>query len=88
MLGKLVTWTTVAAEVGFPLVFVLPKPAAKALFGSMTLFHLGIGQYMGLNRFVLAFGATHPALLYVCPPRTKSARRRSKGRRGPALASA
>jgi hypothetical protein len=31
----------------------------------MTLFHLGIGQFMGLNRFVLAFGATHPALLYV-----------------------
>ncbi|MEV5480708.1 MULTISPECIES: hypothetical protein [Streptomyces] len=65
MLGKLITWGTVAAEVGFPLVFVLPKPAAKAYLGSMTLFHLGIGQFMGLNRFVLAFGATHPALLYV-----------------------
>ncbi|WP_030019227.1 hypothetical protein [Streptomyces monomycini] len=65
MVGKVVTWGTVAAEVGFPLVFVLPKPAAKAWLGSMTLFHLGIGQFMGLNRFVLAFGATHPALLYV-----------------------
>jgi hypothetical protein len=63
--GKLVTWGTIAAEISFPLVFVLPKPAAKAYLGSMTLFHLGIGQFMGLNRFVLAFGATHPALLYV-----------------------
>ncbi|MEU9498631.1 hypothetical protein [Streptomyces sp. NPDC048196] len=80
MLGKLITWGTVAAEVGFPLVFVLPKPAAKAWLGSMTLFHLGIGQFMGLNRFVLAFGATHPALLYVFaqseqPALTHSARR-------------
>ncbi|MEW9520757.1 hypothetical protein [Streptomyces tubercidicus] len=73
VLGKLVTWTTVAAEVGFPLVFVLPKPAAKAYLGSMTLFHLGIGQFMGLNRFVLAFGATHPALLYVFAQNEKRA---------------
>ncbi|WP_240167651.1 hypothetical protein [Streptomyces noursei] len=65
LLGKLITWGTVAAEVGFPLVFVLPKPAARAWLGSMSLFHLGIGQFMGLNRFVLAFGATHPAILYV-----------------------
>ncbi|CAM5273712.1 hypothetical protein [Streptomyces fumanus] len=65
LLGRLVTWGTIAAEVSFPLVFVLPKPAARAYLGSMTLFHLGIGQFMGLNRFVLAFGATHPALLYV-----------------------
>ncbi|QHC26170.1 hypothetical protein [Streptomyces sp. GS7] len=72
MLGKLITWTTVAAEVGFPLVFVLPKPAAKAYLGSMTLFHLGIGQFMGLNRFVLAFAATHPALLYVFAQSDKS----------------
>ncbi|MFJ8468305.1 hypothetical protein [Streptomyces swartbergensis] len=25
--------------------------------------HLGMGQFMGRNRLVLAFGATHPALL-------------------------
>ncbi|MFC7814423.1 MULTISPECIES: hypothetical protein [unclassified Streptomyces] len=73
VVGKLVTWGTIAAEVSFPLVFVLPKPAAKAFLGSMTLFHLGIGQFMGLNRFVLAFGATHPALLYVFAQQEKGA---------------
>ncbi|MEU9118592.1 hypothetical protein AB0C96_01805 [Streptomyces sp. NPDC048506] len=73
LVGKLVTWGTVAVEVGFPLVFVLPKPAAKAWLGSMTAFHLGIGQFMGLNRFVLAFGATHPALLYVFAEQEKRA---------------
>ncbi|WP_030801608.1 hypothetical protein [Streptomyces sp. NRRL S-337] len=90
LLGKLITWGTVAAEVGFPLVFVLPKPAAKAWLGSMTLFHLGIGQFMGLNRFVLAFGATHPALLYVLaqsekPALTHSARRALTDGAKPAL---
>lgn len=88
MLGKLVTWTTVAAEVGFPLVFVLPKPAAKAYLGSMTLFHLGIGQFMGLNRFVLAFGATHPALLYVFRQNEKHAAPLEKAAAAPALAAA
>lgn len=65
VLGKLVSWATIAVEVGFPLVFVLPKPASKAYVGVMFGFHLGIGQFMGLNRFVAAFSATHPALLYV-----------------------
>ncbi|MGW7261719.1 hypothetical protein [Streptomyces sp. NPDC054834] len=73
LLGKVVTWGTVAAEIGFPLVFVLPKPAAKAYLGSMTLFHLAIGQVMGLNRFVLAFGATHPAILYTLTRREAGA---------------
>jgi hypothetical protein len=69
LLGKVVSWGTIAVEVGFPLVYVLPKPVARAYLGSMTLFHLGIGQFMGLNRFVLAFGATHPAILYVITER-------------------
>ncbi|WP_370420624.1 hypothetical protein AB8O64_20955 [Streptomyces sp. QH1-20] len=72
LLGKLVSWATVAVECGFPLVFVLPKPLARAYLGSMTLFHIGIGQFMGLNRFVLAFGATHPAVLYVIDQRGKA----------------
>ncbi|GGT54439.1 hypothetical protein GCM10010271_67890 [Streptomyces kurssanovii] len=70
VLGKLVSWGTVLAEVGFPLVFVLPKPLARAYVGMMGSFHVGIGQFMGLNRFVLAFGATHPALLHVIEQRS------------------
>ncbi|GAA1987399.1 hypothetical protein [Amycolatopsis minnesotensis] len=71
VLGKLVSWGTIAAELGFPLVFVLPPPAARAYLGMMTSFHLGIGQFMGLNRFVLAFGATHPAILHVLSERSR-----------------
>ncbi|MEU7061006.1 hypothetical protein [Streptomyces sp. NPDC046197] len=88
LLGKLVTWGTVAAEIGFPLVFVLPKPAAKAYLGSMTLFHLGIGQVMGLNRFVLAFGATHPAILYTLTRNEERAASAGKTPAAPALAPA
>lgn len=87
LLGKLVTWGTVAAEIGFPLVFVLPKPAAKVYLSSMTLFHLAIGQVMGLNRFVLAFGATHPAILYALTQKEVRAAA-EKNPTAPALASA
>ncbi|WP_234334624.1 hypothetical protein [Streptomyces sp. NRRL B-1347] len=73
LVGRIISWGTIVAEVGFPLVFILPKPAARAYLGLMAAFHLGIGQFMGLNRFVLAFGATHPALLYVIDQRSLSA---------------
>ncbi|MFE6742209.1 hypothetical protein [Streptomyces tubercidicus] len=54
----------------------------------MTLFHLGIGQLMGLNRFVPAFGATHPALLYVLRQNGKRAAVAEKAAAAPALAAA
>ena len=72
-LGKLVSWGTIAAELGFPLVYFLPLPLARAYLGAMLLFHLGIGQFMGLNRFVVAFGATHPGLLHVLRKRSERA---------------
>lgn len=77
LVGKAVSWGTIAVELGFPLVYVLPAPLARAYLGSMTLFHLGIGQFMGLNRFVVAFGATHPAVLHVIDERAvrRTARR-------------
>ncbi|NUT45828.1 MAG: hypothetical protein HOV94_00715 [Saccharothrix sp.] len=64
-LSKAVSWGTIASELGFPLVFVLPRPAARLYLLSMAAFHAGIGQFMGLNRFLVAFGATHPAVDYV-----------------------
>ncbi|WP_439673442.1 hypothetical protein [Embleya sp. MST-111070] len=64
-LAKALCWGTIAIECGFPLIYVLPKPAARVYLGTMTAFHIGIGEFMGLNRFVLAFGATHPAIHYV-----------------------
>jgi hypothetical protein len=78
-LSKAVSWGTIAAELGFPLVFVLPRPAARAYLAAMAGFHLGIGQFMGLNRFVLAFCATHPAVDYVLDQRAtaRAARRKA-----------
>ncbi|MGW3951218.1 hypothetical protein ACWEKM_09810 [Streptomyces sp. NPDC004752] len=69
--SKALSWGTIAIECGFPLIYVLPKPAARAYLGTMTAFHLGIGEFMGLNRFVLAFGATHPAIHYVLSQRRR-----------------
>ena len=65
------SWSTIAIECGFPVIYVLPKPASRAYLATMTAFHLGIGQFMGLNRFVLAFGATHPAIHYVLSQRQR-----------------
>ncbi|MFG1842822.1 hypothetical protein ACGFH8_30850 [Micromonospora sp. NPDC049175] len=71
VMSKVLSWGTIAIEFGFPLIYVLPKPAARAYLGTMTAFHLGIGAFMGLNRFVLAFGATHPAIHYVLSQRRR-----------------
>jgi hypothetical protein len=71
MISKALSWGTIAIECGFPLTYVLPKPAARAYLLTMTAFHLGIGAFMGLNRFVLAFGATHPAIHYVLSQRRR-----------------
>ncbi|WP_206025268.1 hypothetical protein [Micromonospora zingiberis] len=70
-LSKALSWGTIAIECGFPVIYLLPKPAARAYLGTMTAFHLGIGAFMGLNRFVLAFGATHPAIHYVLSQRRR-----------------
>ncbi|MFG2512522.1 hypothetical protein [Streptomyces sp. NPDC048584] len=71
VVSKALSWGTIAIECGFPLIYVLPKPAARVYLGTMTAFHLGIGEFMGLNRFVLAFGATHPAIHYVLSQRRR-----------------
>ncbi|MGW1995223.1 hypothetical protein [Embleya sp. NPDC001921] len=65
------SWGTIAIECGFPLIYALPKPAARAYLATMLAFHVGIGEFMGLNRFVLAFGATHPAIHYVLSQRRR-----------------
>ncbi|MEV0041570.1 hypothetical protein [Streptomyces sp. NPDC050804] len=71
VISKALSWGTIAIECGFPLIYVLPRPAARAYLATMLAFHLGIGEFMGLNRFVLAFGATHPAIHYVLSQRRR-----------------
>ncbi|RKN35822.1 hypothetical protein D7294_30870 [Streptomyces hoynatensis] len=83
-LSKALSWGTIAIECGFPLVYVLPRPAARAYLASMTAFHLGIGQLMGLNRFFLAFGATHPAIHYVLAQRRRELSAAPRPAAGPA----
>jgi hypothetical protein len=73
-LSTVVSWGTIVAETCFPLVYVLPLPAARAYLASMSAFHVGIGQLMGLNRFLPAFGATHPAVHYVLTRRHSTVR--------------
>ncbi|HKS47148.1 MAG TPA: hypothetical protein VJT49_18965 [Amycolatopsis sp.] len=57
-------WATVLGEMLFPLVMVANKPTARALLGTGTAFHIGNALFMGLNRFVWAFGATYPSIAY------------------------
>jgi hypothetical protein len=71
VISTALSWGTIAAECGFPLIYLLPKPAARGYLAIMTGFHLGIGAFMGLNRFFLAFGATHPAIHYVLSQRRR-----------------
>lgn len=60
-----------AAETAFPLVFVLPlRPALMGVAG-MGVFHLLNARYMGLARFVWAFIATYPAIIYVVLSRNR-----------------
>ncbi|OPC77610.1 hypothetical protein B4N89_41780 [Embleya scabrispora] len=71
VISTALSWGTIVIECGFPLIYVLPKPAARAYLATMLVFHVGIGEFMGLNRFVLAFGATHPAIHYVLSQRRR-----------------
>lgn len=64
-LSRLTAHGVLAAETAFPLIFVLPTPVALLGIGGMTAFHLLNARFMGLARFVWAFLATYPAILFV-----------------------
>ncbi|MFF5069958.1 alpha/beta fold hydrolase [Micromonospora olivasterospora] len=66
-----------AMECLFPLVFVARGRLAPTFVGSAAAFHAVNAAAMGLGRFVGAFCAMHPAVLYVTDPR-----RRSRGTAG------
>lgn len=62
----LVCWGTILGETLYPLLYLVPKSArVQRALPIAGLFHLAIGHFMGLPRFVWAFGATHPAASYV-----------------------
>ena len=66
-LGRVLTWSVVAAELAFGvgLVLVLPAPWAWVLLAWGLAFHVSTAVLMGLNTFVWAFLATYPALIYL-----------------------
>ncbi len=61
---KLMAWSVMLAEAGFPLVLLMPKPIARLFFLSGMLFHVSNAKFMGLNRFFWSFVATYPAVSY------------------------
>ena len=62
--GRVLTWGTIAWEVCFPLVLLVPQTEALAIIVTGVLFHIGIAVVLGLNDFLLAFTATYPAVWF------------------------
>jgi len=65
VIGRGLTWFTIAMECAFPLVLLLPTPFSFFFIAWGLLFHLTIASLLGLNRFFWAWIATYPAILYV-----------------------
>ncbi|MFJ1542166.1 alpha/beta fold hydrolase [Micromonospora chalcea] len=63
-----------ALECLFPIVFAGRGRLAPLFVGSAAAFHAANAGLMGLGRFVGAFSAMHPAVLYVTDPRRKQDR--------------
>lgn len=59
------SWALVLFELVFPFVLLLPWEAKLVVLAAGFLFHLANAAVLGLNRFVWAWSATYPALLFV-----------------------
>lgn len=64
-IGRCLTWSVIAAEVCFVVIFALPGPWYWLALAWGVAFHVGAAVMMGLNGFVWAFLATYPALIFV-----------------------
>lgn len=64
LLCAMLAWSLVAFELFFPLVLILPEDARLILLSLGFTFHVLNAVVLGLNRFIWAWGATYPALLY------------------------
>ena len=58
------SWAIILFEVAFPAVLLLPWEGKLAMLSAGLLFHITNAVVLGLNRFIWAWGATYPALLY------------------------
>ena len=64
MAGRLLTWSVVAFETAFPLVFLLGPKWCWIFLAWGLAFHVLNAVVMGLNSFLWAFGAAYPAVLF------------------------
>lgn len=64
-LSRLLTWSTIAWESGYPLIYFLPRPLTHLALLGVKVFHLGIAVTMGLPRFLWGFSGAHSAVEYV-----------------------
>ncbi|TDC60921.1 alpha/beta fold hydrolase [Micromonospora sp. KC207] len=74
-----------AMECLFPAVFGSRGRLTPAFVGSAAAFHVANGGLMGLGRFVGAFSAMHPAVLYATDPRRRAASTEQPHRRSDVL---
>ena len=58
------SWLIILFEITFPLVLILPWEGKLVLLSIALLFHITNAAVLGLNRFVWAWAATYPAVLY------------------------
>lgn len=63
-LGRVASWAVIVFELAFPLAFT-GVPAAIVLVALALVFHLANVVVFGLNRFLLTWAATWPAIVYV-----------------------
>ncbi|MER6915074.1 hypothetical protein ABT354_25645 [Streptomyces sp. NPDC000594] len=68
-LSKALAHTVLLMECGFPAVFVLKGKLAPAILAAAGSFHVVNARAMGLGRFLTAFVATYPAVLYATQQR-------------------
>lgn len=61
---RLLTWAVLVLEVGFPLALLGGAHTIVPALVATLLMHLAIGHLMGLSRFVWAFLAAYPAVIY------------------------
>jgi len=64
LLCALLGWGVVLFELGFPAVLLMPMEGKCIFIGLGLMFHLANAVVLGLNRFIWAWAATYPALLY------------------------
>jgi hypothetical protein len=64
LLARSSALAVVAWEVSFPVVLVAPPAVCLGYLACGVVFHLGTAFTMGLNKFVWAFFALYPAVMY------------------------